>query len=132
MNVFELFSLKGQIAVVTGGAGRYGRTFCEALSEAGAKVAICSRDVDKCKAYASELQAATGSPAAGFAFDLIDKDAPSRLLKEIEQLWGVPHVLVNNAVARPLYGKFYDSTSDDWARISHIESRKRAIRCRTC
>lgn len=131
MHVLDLFSLENRVAVVTGGAGKYGRIFCEALSEAGARVGICSRDVDKCKRFAEELQSRTGSEAVGLGFDLFDPDAPARLLSEIAQIWDVPDVLVNNAVARPLQGKFYDASAEDWDHTMEANSRSLFLMCKT-
>ena len=57
MNVLESFSLKGKVALVTGGAGHkggYGAQISEALYEAGATVWIASRDLDKLREYAEK------------------------------------------------------------------------------
>jgi NAD(P)-dependent dehydrogenase (short-subunit alcohol dehydrogenase family) len=52
-NVMELLSLKGKVALVTGGAGRYGSQISRALAEAGATVIVASRDRARCDAFAA-------------------------------------------------------------------------------
>ena len=45
MNTLDMFSLKGKIALVTGGAGLYGRQIVSGCAEAGADTYIASRNL---------------------------------------------------------------------------------------
>ena len=56
MNVLDMFRLDGKTAIVTGGAGRYGKQIVEALGEAGATVFIASRDIAKCQEVAAKFR----------------------------------------------------------------------------
>src|SRR5262249_47298124 len=57
MKVLDSFSLKGRVAVVTGGAGLFGRQIVAAVAEAGAKTFMASRDVAKSEEEAGKCRA---------------------------------------------------------------------------
>ena len=54
-------ALEGKVIVVTGGGSGLGKAMTKYFLELGAKVAITSRDLDKLKKTAAELEKETGS-----------------------------------------------------------------------
>ena len=97
MNVLESFSLKGKVALLTGGAGLYGRQIAEALAEAGAAAYIASRNVAELEKVAASLRAEGGDVTA-LPLDLEDEASIRALVAEIARRSGRLDVLVNNAV----------------------------------
>ena len=95
----DIFRIDGKIAIVTGGAGYYGKPISIALAESGAHVIIASRDKEKCEAYAAEL-IAKGLNAAGMSLDLSDEKSIEDFVKDVYQKYGSIDILVNNAVSR--------------------------------
>jgi NAD(P)-dependent dehydrogenase (short-subunit alcohol dehydrogenase family) len=96
-NILDRFRLDGRRALVTGGARGLGRVIAQALAEAGADVAVSGRSLDACEKAASEIAAATGRRARGFAADVIEAAQVSRLVSEVEEGLGPIDILVNNA-----------------------------------
>ena len=94
MNVLESFSLAGKTALVTGGAGLYGRQITEALCEAGAHTFIASRNFEQLEITAKD------SGAHAVHVDLADENSINRLVDHIRDETGRLDILVNNAVTR--------------------------------
>ncbi len=107
MNVMNMFSLKGKVAVVTGGAGLYGRQIVEACAEAGATTIMASRDLEKLKETAKDF-AKKGLTINPYSLDLASEDSIRKLRDEVLAKFGKIDILVNNAVSRPFKGNTYD------------------------
>ena len=103
MKVLESFSLKGKVALLTGGAGLYGRQIAEALAEAGAATYVASRNVTELEKVASALRAEGGDVTA-LPLDLTDEASIRALVDDIARRSGRLDVLVNNAVTRSACG----------------------------
>ena len=101
MNIWNLFSLKGKVILVSGGAGNYGKCIVEGLAEAGGAVVIASRNLSKCKAVADDF-CAKGLDVYAMEVDQGDHDSVIRLKNGLLEKFGKLDVFVNNAVARPM------------------------------
>ena len=82
MNVLESFSLKGKVALVTGGAGLYGRQIVEALAEAGADTYIASRNIESLQQVAEE-ETKRGYKVTALQLDLSQDDSIEKLYNDI-------------------------------------------------
>ena len=99
MHVMDMFSLKGKTALLTGGAGKYGRQIVAALAEAGADTYIASRNVEALEKVAKEHRD-KGELVTAMHLDLGDESSILALCEEIIKRSGKIDILVNNAVAR--------------------------------
>lgn len=95
----DLFKLDEKVAIVTGGAGYFGKPISLGLAEAGAQVIIASRDETKCKAYASVLRE-KGLTAEGVSLDLSDDTSIDNFVKGVIKKYSHIDILINNAVSR--------------------------------
>ena len=92
----SLFSLHGQVAIVTGAGKGIGRACALALAQAGADVALSARTAADLQAVADEI-GALGRRAIIVPGDVNDDDARGRLVQRTADELGPPRVLVNNA-----------------------------------
>ena len=107
MSVLSQFSLKGKVALVTGGAGLYGRQIVAALAEAGAQTFVASRNLAALEALAREHQE-QGREVAALQYDQGDESSILALRDALLARAGRLDVLINNAVVRPMKEGYRD------------------------
>jgi len=90
-----LFRLDGQVAIVTGGAGRLGSEYACALAAAGAAVAVC----DLAAAPSPKVQRAidAGAAISFFSADAANRRAMDAVVADLARAHGAPTILINNA-----------------------------------
>ena len=97
MKIEELFSVRGKVAVVTGGSRGIGEMIARAYVENGVKVYITARKAETCDALANELSR-TGE-CISIPADISCLEDIDRLVAEIEKHESKLDILVNNAGA---------------------------------
>jgi 3-oxoacyl-[acyl-carrier protein] reductase len=110
-----MFSLNGQIALVTGGSQGIGRAIALVLARMGADVAIMARSLDKCEAVAEEVRS-HGRRALAVRGDLASADEIKTAVAKVSTELGSIGVLVNNA-AITRDGLLLRMKREDWDEV---------------
>lgn len=119
MNVKDLLNLEGKVILVSGGAGLYGKSIVEGLSEAGGTVITASRNIKNGQAV-TEAFRERGLDVHAMQVDQGDHESVLALKNEIMKSFGKLDVFVNNAVARPMKG--YDDSMEHFAESMRINA----------
>lgn len=93
MDIPGLFSVKGRVALVTGGSAGIGRMIASGLAAAGARVYICARNAEKVASAAAEI----GDNVIGLPADISTGDGIAWLVEQLATREPAVHILVNNA-----------------------------------
>jgi NAD(P)-dependent dehydrogenase (short-subunit alcohol dehydrogenase family) len=117
--VLDMFSLTEKVAVVTGGAGLFGRQIAEALAEAGARTFVASRDLAKLEHYAADLRG-RGLAVEALPLDQAEETSIEALASEVVARAGGVDVLVNNAVLRPM--KSWDDPAEQFEQSMRVNA----------
>ncbi|KRD61946.1 short-chain dehydrogenase [Flavobacterium sp. Root935] len=90
-------ALQGKVIVVTGGGSGLGKAMTKYFLELGAQVAITSRDLEKLKTTAAELESETGGKCLPLQCDVRHYEEVENMLQEVLKAFGKVDVLLNNA-----------------------------------
>jgi len=95
----DLFSVKGKVALVTGGSRGIGEMIAAGYLAAGAKVYISSRKADACEAAVTRLTEKFGGECTAIPADLSTVEGCTALAQAVAQKEQQLDILVNNAGA---------------------------------
>lgn len=91
-----LFSVAGQIVLVTGGSRGIGRAIAEGFAARGAEVVICSQNPQSVEAAVAEMRDA-GMQVSGLACDVSKEEQIGSTVAEVLRIHGRIDTLVNVA-----------------------------------
>ena len=107
-NVFDLLSLNGKTALITGATGHLGSAMASALSEAGASVIVSSRRLADAKKVADQLPHAESGHYA-IEMDHLSEGSIESGFRSAVQMAGKIDILVNNG---------HDPLANDWRSVT--------------
>jgi NAD(P)-dependent dehydrogenase (short-subunit alcohol dehydrogenase family) len=115
----QRFSLKGRVALVTGGSKGLGLAMARGLAEAGADLFICSRHENELRSAAQQI--ADGLPARveWVVTDLADRKNVRSLAEAALDRFGHVDILINNAgtnCPQPID----EIRDEDWDRLMEL------------
>ena len=108
-------TLAGKTALITGASKGLGKAIALALAEAGARVALASRNLELLNDTAAAVRK-LGAEAAVFPTDVADEAQVRRLEKAVAETVGKVQILVNNAgmnIRKPVT----DFTYAEWRQV---------------
>ena len=112
INFPEAFSLRGEVAVITGGGTGIGLAMARAMHAAGARVVLVGRRKAELDAAVQDL----GAGASCVVHDIIQLDAAPALIARITAETGPVTCLVNNAGIN-LKQAAADTTSEEFEQV---------------
>lgn len=115
----ELFSLTGQVAVVTGASRGIGEAIALRLAQAGAAVALVARKPEALAAVAGRIEASGGRALAIPAHTGKPEEVTAAVARAVAH-FGQVDVLVNNAATNPYFGPLLDVEMAAWDKTFEV------------
>ncbi len=125
-DIFEKFSLKGQVAVVTGGAGLLGKQFCRTLAQAGAAVVVADLNTDAAAAVAGDLKR-DGFTAQAVGLDVTRAESARAMVEQTVQAFGRLDVLVGSAAMDPKFDPQHQGQHQNAFEDYPVEAWRQAL-----
>lgn len=106
--------MKNKIVFISGANSGIGKACAEKFAENGAKLILCSRDIDKLIKAADSINKKYDTEILTYQLDVRDRGKVETVIRELPKKWQKIDVLINNAGGALGMEKFQDGSVDDW------------------
>jgi NAD(P)-dependent dehydrogenase (short-subunit alcohol dehydrogenase family) len=114
-DLLQPFLLEGKVALVTGASSGFGLHFAPVLARAGARVVLAARRTDLIQAEADRIND-SGGKALAVTMDVTSSKSIAAALDQVEDVFGVVTVVINNAgITIPKL--LLDLSDEDWNNV---------------
>lgn len=121
-------SLKGKVAVITGGGGGIGRATVQALAREGAKIALCGGNNVEKLTKTADIVNECGAEVFILPGNLIDPDFLENCITKIATHFGQIDILINNAGVA-LNKPFEETSLEDFDKVFSINVKVPFVLC---
>lgn len=112
------FSIKDQVAIVTGASSGIGVAIAEQLAAAGAKVVLAARRIDRLQDVKAKVES-SGGKCVCVKCDVTKLEEVTELVKQAEATFGPVDILVNNAGVA-FYTLMKNALQDQWNEMVDV------------
>lgn len=106
--------MKNKIVFISGANSGIGKACAEKFAENGAKLILCSRDIEKLIKAAESINKKYDTEILTYQLDVRDREKVATVIGELPKKWQKIDVLINNAGGALGMEKFQDGSVDDW------------------
>lgn len=112
-----MVNLKEKIVLITGASSGIGLSCAHKFAEAGAKLILVARRVDRVKALGNKLKQLHQTDTIAIELDVRRREDVARKLSGLPLEWQAIDVLVNNAGLSRGLDKLHEGSIDDWEEM---------------
>ncbi len=110
-------SLQNQTIFITGASAGIGLACAEVFAEAGARLILAARRLDRLTELAASLKERFGTESHVFALDVRDRNAVKSSIEALPAHWSDIDVLINNAGLSRGLEPIQEGSIDDWEEM---------------
>jgi NAD(P)-dependent dehydrogenase (short-subunit alcohol dehydrogenase family) len=118
MKIMDLFSLKGNVSIVTGAASGLGRVMAKGLAQAGSNIVIIDLDLEKAKETAEEIEK-EGVDVLAIQADVTNRQQIDNAVSQTIEKYGKIDSLFNNA-GITIHKSFEEVPENEWDKVMDV------------